>query len=251
MKATSGKGRNSLSPSQLLRPYEMLMSKSLRSAVVAVLAISLLSLPGLAQSTPPASDTFFQKTNPAKTNGASTILAVQSGVTSFIQFNLSTLPGAEVGTYPVGVGPFGIAFDGTNIWVANSGETTVTKLLAGTGAVVGTHPVGSAPFSVSFDGTNIWISNFNSGNVTKLLASTGAEVGTYPVGPSPFGVAFDGTNIWVANYFDGVVTKLLASTGAVVGTYSVATNPVGVAFDGSNIWVTNHGSSNVSKIPAF
>jgi hypothetical protein len=31
-----------------------------------------------------------------------------------------------------------MAFDGSNIWVANNVDNTVTKLLASTGAVVGT-----------------------------------------------------------------------------------------------------------------
>jgi DNA-binding beta-propeller fold protein YncE len=31
---------------------------------------------------------------------------------------------------------------------------------------------------VAFDGTNIWVANTHSNNVTKLLASTGTVVGT-------------------------------------------------------------------------
>jgi DNA-binding beta-propeller fold protein YncE len=62
-----------------------------------------------------------------------------------------------------------------------------------------TYPVGGAPEGVAFDGTNIWVAIYGSNNVTKLLASSGAVVGTYPVGSYPTGVAFDGTNIWVAN----------------------------------------------------
>jgi DNA-binding beta-propeller fold protein YncE len=33
-------------------------------------------------------------------------------------------------TYPVGQSPTGIAFDGDNIWVTNSGNNTVTKIPA-------------------------------------------------------------------------------------------------------------------------
>jgi YVTN family beta-propeller protein len=61
-----------------------------------------------------------------------------------------------------------VAFDGTNIWVANSGSNTVTKLLAATGALVGTYPVGSFPFGVAFDGANIWVTNEGSNTVSKL-----------------------------------------------------------------------------------
>ena len=153
-------------------------------------------------------------------------------------------------TYPAGNNPYGVAFDGTNIWVTEEFSNSVTKLLASTGAVVGSYGVGTNPQGLAFDGTNIWVTNQSSNNVTELLASTGAVVGTYAVGSYPQGVAFDGTNIWVANEFSDTVTELLASTGAVVGTYSAGNTPVGVAFDGLNIWVTNEYSYTVTKLVA-
>jgi collagen type VII alpha len=157
--------------------------------------------------------------------------------------------GAVVGSYAVGSGPLGVAFDGVNIWVTNFYSNTVTELLASTGAVVGTFAVGSGPEGAAFDGTNIWVANSNASTVTKLLAITGAVVGTYAVGVSPTALAFDGINIWVANN-SGNVTKLQASTGAVVGTYPAGTNQLGLAFDGTNIWVTNYNSSSVTKLLA-
>jgi hypothetical protein len=113
--------------------------------------------------------------------------------------------------YAVGDYPYGLAFDGTNIWVANWGSNTVTKLLPTSGAVVGTYTVGSAPVRLAFDGTNIWVANYGDSTVTKLLASTGAVEGTYAVGSSPEAVAFDGTNIWVANAISNSVTKIGAT----------------------------------------
>ena len=43
----------------------------------------------------------------------------------------------------MGANPYGVAFDGTSIWVSNSGGGSVTKLLASTGAVLGTFTVGN------------------------------------------------------------------------------------------------------------
>jgi DNA-binding beta-propeller fold protein YncE len=90
----------------------------------------------------------------------------------------------------------------------------VTKLLASTGALKGTFPVGTGPYAVAFDGTNIWVANNggdNGNTVTKLLASTGALVGTFPVGTGPYAVAFDGTNIWVTAAVSNNVTKISAT----------------------------------------
>ena len=154
------------------------------------------------------------------------------------------------GTFPVGSNPWGIAFDGINIWVTNYGSNNVTKLRASDGANLGTFPVGPNPRGVAFDGINIWVTNSGAANVTKLRASDGANLGTFPVGPNPWGVAFDGTYIWVANSRSNNVTKLRTSDGADLGAFAVGTEPHGIAFDGANIWVANAVSNDVTKLRA-
>src|SRR5580700_9740130 len=62
-------------------------------------------------------------------------------------------------TFSVGSQPYGVAFDGANIWTANLGDGTVTKLRANDGEVLGTFKVGGGPYGVTFDGANIWVSN--------------------------------------------------------------------------------------------
>jgi DNA-binding beta-propeller fold protein YncE len=42
--------------------------------------------------------------------------------------NLPASDGVVLGTFAVGTSPFGIAFDGANVWVTNSGSNTVSKL---------------------------------------------------------------------------------------------------------------------------
>jgi hypothetical protein len=68
--------------------------------------------------------------------------------------------------------------------------------------------VGGLPFGVAFDGANIWVTNAGTNFVTKLRASDGANLGNFSVGNAPFGVAFDGANIWVANQGSNTVSKL-------------------------------------------
>lgn len=82
-------------------------------------------------------------------------------------------------------------------------------------------PVGSQPYGVAFDGDNIWSANYGDGTVTKLRAADGTVLGTFKVGNGPAGVTFDGGNIWVTNGFDNTLTKLRASDGTVLGTFSV------------------------------
>jgi len=155
--------------------------------------------------------------------------------------------GSMIGTYAVGDSPYGVAFDGAFIWVANYNDDTVSKLRASDGYLCGTYAVGYAPYGIAFDGTNIWISNTGSDTVSKLRATDGSMIGTYTVGNAPQGVAFDGTYIWV-NKYAGTVSKLRASDGSMIGTYTVGNAPRDIAFDGACIWVANSNSDTVSKL---
>jgi DNA-binding beta-propeller fold protein YncE len=112
-----------------------------------------------------------------------------------------------LGTFAVGTGPAGIAFDGTNMWVTNEYDGTVTKL-SPTGATLGTFPVGDNPAAgMAFDGTNMWVSDGCCENVTKVSPS-GATLGAFVVGESPQGIAFDGAHMWVAVQDYGEVIEL-------------------------------------------
>src|SRR5579863_6186148 len=99
--------------------------------------------------------------------------------------------------FAVGQQPYGVAFDGANIWTANYNDRTVTKLRANDGEVLGTFKAGSAPYGVTFDGANVWVSDQGQGAVTKLRASDGKVLGTFTVGPFPGWMAFDGAHVWV------------------------------------------------------
>lgn len=58
----------------------------------------------------------------------------------------------------------------TYMWTANYNNRTVSKIETATGVVVGTYPVGIAPSQLVFDGTNIWVVNSGSQTVTKISA---------------------------------------------------------------------------------
>jgi hypothetical protein len=170
--------------------------------------------------------------------------------TSNVVTKLRANDGVIVGTYPTGAWSLGIAFDGANIWVVNSNSNTVTKLQASDGALVGTYPVGSSPSEAVFDGANIWVTNTWSNSVTELRATDGTAIGSYPTGVNPKGITFDGTNIWVSNWGSNNMTELRASDGTVLGTFPLGTGPYGVAFDGLNVWAVNNGDNTVTKLRA-
>ena len=157
--------------------------------------------------------------------------------------------GSVMGTYNVGVGPYGAAVDVYgNVWVVNQGTNTVTKLNS-SGGTIGTYAVGSTPQFVAADASgNVWVTNFYGHIITKLNSS-GGTIGTYSVGINPQGVAVDASgNVWVVNAGVDTVTKL-NSSGGTIGTYAVGSTPLGVAIDASgNVWVTNELGNNVTKL---
>ena len=153
--------------------------------------------------------------------------------------------------FPVGNSPWGIAFDGEDIWVTNNGDNTVTELRASDGANLGTFAVGTSPMGIAFDGANMWVVNNGSNNVTELQVPGGAVLGTFSVGTAPMGIVFDSSHMWVTNNGSSSVTELLASSGATVNTFSLSGAPTGgVAFDGTNIWIGESGPNGVVELRA-
>ena len=52
-------------------------------------------------------------------------------------------------------------------------NNNVTKLRASDGVVLGTFTVGSGPYGLAFDGANMWVANSSDNTVTELRASDG------------------------------------------------------------------------------
>lgn len=103
---------------------------------------------------------------PAGPQGPPSPNALQVAILHWYPANITT-------QIPVGNGPYGIAYDGSDMWVVSQTDNSVTKLRASDGANLGTFPVGHAPISVAFDGANVWVTNRNDNNVTKLRERRG------------------------------------------------------------------------------
>ena len=79
--------------------------------------------------------------------------------------------------------------------------------------------MGNNPTGVAFDGVNIWVANYGSSSVTRLRAKDGKSPKFFQVSGEPVGVAFDGVYIWVANSGSGSLTKIEATKGVHVGEF--------------------------------
>ena len=153
--------------------------------------------------------------------------------------------------------PWGICFDGANIWVAASDG--LNKISARDGTVLGDPiDVGSDPREICFDGAHIWTANREDDSISKVRASDGEVIGPFSGFLEPRGICFGGSSIWVAvSGFDpNIWPGLKHITDAVVrldsngnpSPHAVGGNPVDICYDGWNIWVTNHDTDTVTKI---
>jgi len=155
------------------------------------------------------------------------------------------------GDFQVEAEPHGIAFDGANIWVTNSGSNSVSRLRAADGLLSGTYKVGSGPEGIAFDGTNIWVANSKSNNVMKLSPSDGHVQATYTVGDGPKALAVVNGIVWVINSRAQTISRLSAKTGATLSVLVInSREPQQLAFDGTNVWVSSTGV-NGSGVSVF
>ncbi|MBI5636806.1 MAG: hypothetical protein HZA03_02425 [Nitrospinae bacterium] len=135
--------------------------------------------------------------------------------------------------------PDGITTDGTNLYVADTVNNTIRKVVISTGAV--TTLAGTALSAGSTDGAGIGTALFNF----------------------PRGITTDGTNLYVVDggnhtirqvvISTGVVTTLAGSaglTGSADGTGVAArfNFPEGITTDGTNLYVADGGNKTIRKI---
>jgi hypothetical protein len=109
--------------------------------------------------------------------------------------------GAVLQTVTVGQNPSVPVFDGSNIWVPNSGDGSVSVVRASSGAVLATltgNGLG-APLLAAFDGQRVLVTtNFSTVSLWKAADLT--ALGTFPMPASsfPLGACSDGVNFWIA-----------------------------------------------------
>jgi hypothetical protein len=190
-------------------------------------------------------------------------------------------------------GPEGVALNGGNLYVADTGNHMIRKIVISTAAVTtfagtgglsgGDDGVGSAarfskPSGISSDGTNLYVADSGNhtirkiviltGQVTTLAGTAGLSGGDDGVGSAarfnePNGITTDGTNIYVADRKNSTIRKLIIATGEVTtlagtaglygssdGTGSTAGFAAagGVATDGTYLYVGDSKNHTIRKV---
>lgn len=206
---------------------------------------------------------------------------------------VTTLAGGAYGGSVDGTGtaagfsaPMGITTDGTNLYVADSWDATIRKVVISTGVVTtlagsaGNHGaidgIGAAarfdaPQDITTDGKYLYVADLNN-TIRKIEITTGTV--TTVVGPaaritdggSPVGyrgITMDGTNLYVTSDATNTVQKVELATGVVtlvagstgnwgsadgVGTLARFNIPVGITTDGISLFVADAANNTIRRI---
>ncbi len=192
--------------------------------------------------------------------------------------------------------PFDIATDGVNLYIVDTSNNRIRKMVISTGVVTtiagsgastfldgtGTAATFNNPRGITTDGTNLYVSDSYNHAIRKVVISTGAVTtiaGAYPTATSglldgigtaarfniPRGIVYSNSCLYVVEINNHSIRKIVLSSGAVTtiaGSYPTATggfidgtgtasrfeSPIGIASDGSNLYVSDTNNHAIRKI---
>ena len=149
-----------------------------------------------------------------------------------------------LGLTTVGANPANVCSDGADLWVANHGSGTVSRVRASDGKLLATWTGASGANAIVAANGNVAVAGGgNPGLLYVLLASDPPGAVTTVatnLGSTPQAIAFDGASVWTANF-----TSVSIAVPADPPPWTVTTvtagfvHPAGALFDGGYVWITD------------
>jgi YVTN family beta-propeller protein len=136
-----------------------------------------------------------------------------------------------------------------SVWVADSGDGTVSRIDPSSGALVDRIPVGGDPTSIASGAGSIWIADTDGATVLRINPTTETVTQTIRLGTAnPDALAFGAGRLWVADSSTRAIYKLDPATGAVLRTIALNVAPSAIAFGQGGLWVAAYDSGTVLKL---
>lgn len=131
----------------------------------------------------------------------------------------------------------------STIAVINTATNTITNVIPVSSSGESTGIV------VSPDGSNLYVANYVDNTVTAVNAITGAIVARIPVGQYPLGVAIspDGSKVYVAYTYSNYVSVINTASNSISGTINVGGPDVAVSSSGE-IYIPVANTNHVAVI---
>ena len=169
--------------------------------------------------------------------------------------NWTTQGSINLGLTTVGGSPSAVQTDGYDLWVANKGDGTVSRVRAGDGRLLENWTGATQADAVLVAMGKVFVAgNLSPGRLYRIDPSqTAGAVTTVasPLGNGAAGLGFDGARLWTANETSSSIS-IVSPTVAFPWTVTTVTTgfnaPFAMLHDGSNIWLTDIGTDTLLKL---
>jgi DNA-binding beta-propeller fold protein YncE len=156
----------------------------------------------------------------------------------------------------VGAGPTMVQSDGADLWVANTGANTVSRVRASDGKQLETWTGAVFPQGVLVALGRVFVAGTNSpGRLYMIDPAQPAGVVTTVasnLAGQPTGITFDGARIWTANQGDPTGVSIVTPGAGIpwtVTTVAIGSQSLfGALYDGANVWVSRGSPGSLLKL---
>ena len=150
-------------------------------------------------------------------------------------------------TIKVGNGPVGIVYAAGSVWVANTGDGTITRIDAASGKPTKTLPI--AATELAFGAGTLWASQRAASRVARIDPRRASVVQRSRSATGPTGIAFGSGAAWVANSLDGTVSRIDPATNSVAADDSDRERPERPSRSSARgVWVSNEFGGTLARI---
>src|SRR5262249_23356072 len=141
-----------------------------------------------------------------------------------------------------GANPIGVQSDGADVWTANSGNHTVSRVRASDGKILETWTGAIFPWDVSLARGRVVLTGSGGAlyQIDPREAAGSVTTVSTALGVLTYGIAFDGSRYWTVSNTGSVsiVTPASSPPWTVTTVTTGFSSPRGVLYDGAHTWVT-------------
>jgi streptogramin lyase len=139
------------------------------------------------------------------------------------------------------------------VWVIDTQRQHAAEIDPRVDKVTRVVPVGLGPKGIAVGKGYIWVANSGDGTVSQIAehaaAGQRAKRLTVTVGHMPYDVAAGPKGVWVANYGDHTIGRIDPGISKMVGTpIRVDRNPAALVLHGRTLWVASVGDNRIDRI---